>query len=99
MIKKKEAKYRIYPFSKKPYFHLSLSVEKWLGNTDFERILSFTDVEEGEVVRYFRMAIQILRELQKSKIISEIFRERVIETIKLLNRDIIDAEKQLRINF
>ncbi|RKY33268.1 MAG: hypothetical protein DRP74_00075 [Candidatus Omnitrophota bacterium] len=95
-IKRREAKYRIYPFSKQPYFHLSSCIEAWLRGTDFEKILRFTDTDEGELIRYFRMAIQILREMLQAPVISPVLKERVKETIRVINRDLVDAEKQLR---
>ncbi|RJO63568.1 MAG: DEAD/DEAH box helicase [Candidatus Omnitrophota bacterium] len=95
-IKSKERRYRIYPFSKLPYFHLSNAMEAWLRGTSFDKILQCCDVDEGEVVRYFRMAIQVLREINDSKASSYILKERIKETIRVINRDIVDAEKQLR---
>lgn len=95
-IKHKEQRYRIYPFSKMPYFHLSTCVEAWLRGTNFSKILQFTDTDEGEIVRYFRMAVQILREINDAKVTSYILREKIKETIQVINRDIVDAEKQLR---
>ena len=95
-IKHKEQRYRIYPFSKIPYFHLSSSVEAWLRGTNFEKTLQFTDTDEGEVVRYFRMAIQILRELNCTNVCSNILKEKIKETVRVMNRDVVDAEKQLR---
>jgi superfamily II RNA helicase len=95
-IKKKEMKYRIYPVSKPAYFHLSASIEGWLRGTNFDKILQFTDTDEGEVVRYFRMAIQILREISDAPVSSHILKEKIKETIRVINRDIVDAEKQLR---
>jgi superfamily II RNA helicase len=95
-ITDRERRYRIYPFSKMPAFHLSLSMEAWLRGTNFEKILRFTDTDEGEVVRYFRMSLQILREINKSPVSSPILKEKIRETARIINRDIIDAEKQLR---
>jgi len=95
-IKQKEQRLRIYPLSKPPYFHLSSSIEGWLRGTNFDKILQFTDTDEGEVVRYFRMGVQILREINEAKVASRILKERIKETIHVINRDIIDAEKQLR---
>ena len=95
-IKEKESKLKVYPATKMPYFHLSSAVEFWLRGTDFSKILQYTDTDEGEVVRYFRMAIQILREIYDNPISSYILKERIKETIRVINRDIIDAEKQLR---
>jgi len=95
-IQKKEAKYRIYPLSKKPYFHLSASCQAWLNGASFEKILKFTDTDEGEVVRYFRMAVQILREIAATHTSSIELKQKVNRSIALINRDIVDAEKQLR---
>jgi superfamily II RNA helicase len=71
-------------------------MEAWLRGTNFSKILEFTDTDEGEVVRYFRMSVQILREIRDSPISSYILKEKIKETIRVLNRDIVDAEKQLR---
>ena len=95
-IKRKEERYRIYPFSKLPYFHLSVTMEAWLRGTTFDKILRFSDTDEGEVVRYFRMSIQILREINDAKVASHLLKDKIRETIRVINRDIVDAEKQLR---
>lgn len=95
-IKRKEHRYKIYPVSKMPYFHLSNSVEAWLRGTNFNKVLQLTDTDEGEIVRYFRMGIQILREINEAKVSSHILRDKIKETIKVMNRDVVDAEKQLR---
>ncbi len=95
-IKHLERKYRIYPISKPPYFHLSNCLEAWLRGTSFDKILRFTDTDEGEVVRYFRMSVQILREVSDAKVASPLLKEKLRETMRVINRDIVDAEKQLR---
>jgi len=95
-LKDKEHKYRVYPFSKRPYFHLASCMESWLRGTRFEKILEFTDTDEGEVVRYFRMSVQVLREIHDAPVASYLLKERIKETIRVINRDIVDAEKQLR---
>jgi len=95
-IKRKESRYKIYPQSKQPYFHLSNSIEAWLRGTSFDKILRFTDTDEGEVVRYFRMGIQVLREVNEARISSHLLINKIRETIRVINRDVVDAEKQLR---
>jgi superfamily II RNA helicase len=95
-IKHKEQRYKIYPFSKPPYFHLSAGVEAWLRGTNFPKTLQFSDTDEGEVVRYFRMALQILREINSTNLCSQALSGRIKETIRVINRDVVDAEKQLR---
>lgn len=95
-IKDKEKRYRIHPFSKLPYFHLCSSMEAWLRGTNFDRVLQMTDCDEGEVVRYFRMSVQVLREVSQAPIASYLLKDKIKETIRVINRDIVDAEKQLR---
>lgn len=95
-IKHKEHRYKIYPFSKIPYFHLAPCMEAWLRGSSFDKILRLTDTDEGEVVRYFRMSVQILREINCIDITSPSLGDKIRETIRVINRDIIDAEKQLR---
>jgi superfamily II RNA helicase len=95
-IRRREIKARVYPFSKAPHFHLAKSIEMWMRGGKFENILRLTDTDEGEVVRYFRMSIQILREMADSRASSHILRDRIKNAIRLINRDVVDAEKQLR---
>jgi superfamily II RNA helicase len=71
-------------------------MEAWLRGTNFEKILRFGDTDEGEVVRYFRMSVQILREINDAKVASHLLKDKIRETIRVINRDIVDAEKQLR---
>jgi superfamily II RNA helicase len=94
-IERKERAYRIYPLSKIPYFNLSKATDMWIHGAQFATVLKATDTDEGEVVRYFRMAIQILREIGDTPI-SPTLKDRIWNTIRLMNRDIVDAEKQLR---
>ena len=96
LIKAKERTHRIYPVSKKPYFHLSGACQAWLSGTAFSKIMRFTDTDEGEIIRYFRMGVQILREINSSKLSSPYLKSKTHEVIRILNRDIVDAEKQLR---
>jgi len=96
-IRQKEMKYRIYPLSKVPYFHLSHAIESWVEGFLFNKILECTDTDEGELIRYFRMGVQILREIQESNLGSETLHKKVTYLISQINRDIVDAEKQLRV--
>jgi len=71
-------------------------MEAWLRGTTFDKILRLSDTDEGEVVRYFRMGVQVLREISDSKAASYILKDKIKETIRVINRDVVDAEKQLR---
>jgi superfamily II RNA helicase len=94
-LRRKEARYGVRPFLKGPYFHLVPAMWCWLQGAQFDKVLQFADADEGEVVRYFRMSAQVLREIGGAPI-SEGLRERVLKAARLINRGVVDAEKQLR---
>jgi len=96
-IKKTEKAYRIWPLTKKPYFHLAEAVQAWTHGERFQNLQEWTSVDEGELVRYFRMVIQLLRIIREAPSVSSLLKEKTIQAIKLINRDEIDAEKQLRV--
>lgn len=83
-----------YP-SKGYNYHLSPCVEMWMEGAEFEKMFTYTDSDEGEIIRYFRMAIQILHEILDTHA-SEDIKVKIRKAIHLMNRGIIDAEKQLR---
>jgi superfamily II RNA helicase len=95
MINNLEKKYRLTRSSKKYFYHLSTALEAWIAGKDFRALASYTKVDEGELIRYFRMAIQILREILSADV-SPSLREKIKRILAKINRGIIDAEKQLR---
>lgn len=95
-IHKEERKFRIYPLSKKLYFHLSEICQLWFGGAGFSRLTKSCNVDEGEIVRYFRMGLQVFREIYSSEAISRPFQLKLMRCMERINRDVIDAEKQLR---
>lgn len=94
-IQRREKRFGITPLSKRYFYHLSPCLEAWMGREKFDRILRYTDADEGEIIRYFRMSIQILREILDTPA-SPKLKEKTRKAIDLINRDIIDAERQLR---
>ncbi len=94
-IQKMEKRFGIKPLSKAYHFHLSPCIEAWMRNEEFDRLLRYTDADEGEIIRNFRMAVQILREILDTPATPQ-FKDRIKKVIYLITRDIIDAEHQLR---
>jgi len=90
-----EKRLNILPLSKEQHYDLSPALLAWMEKEEFQKILKHTDADEGEVIRYFRMAIQILREILDAPVSPEL-KAKLKKAIGLINRDIIDAEKQLR---
>ncbi len=82
---------------KSPSFNFSLShaAEAWMKKEPFYLSLYLSDIDEGDLVRYFRMSIQILRELLNTGLSNDTVKK-IEKAIHLINRDIIDAERELR---
>ena len=94
-IHREERKFHVYPLSKKFYFHLSEASRLWFGGTNFTKLVKSCSIDEGEIVRYFRMSLQVMREIHSSEVITESFKKRLINCMKRVNRDVVDAKKQL----
>ena len=95
-IHKRESKYNIMLLTRPFYFHLFPLLDMWLSGVNFSTLMLKSRIVEGEIVRNFRMIIQVLRQLQFSPFTPEDLKERAYYLIYLINRDVIDAEKQLR---
>jgi len=78
-----------------PYFNLAKPMEGWLNGMHFDKVMQITDTDEGEIIRYFRMAIQILREIKDAPISRNSATASPIPSASSTAAS-IDAEKQLR---
>ena len=80
----------------KPFFYdLSVSLLDWMKNKTFQTIIEHLQIDEGEVIRYYRMSIQVLREILETPA-SRALKQKIQKAIELINRGVIDAEAQLR---
>ncbi|HLD56204.1 MAG TPA: hypothetical protein VJA00_01145, partial [Candidatus Omnitrophota bacterium] len=96
-IHKRESKYRIFPYAKPPHFNLAPVVEAWVRGESFDKLFRLTSADEGELVRHFRMIIQLLKDLIHAAHSSDRLRETAHKAFRLINRDVVDAERQLRV--
>lgn len=96
-IHKEELRFHIAPKTKAPAFHLSYAMEAWMAHAPFDRLTKLCDVDEGEIVRYFRMTVQLLRQLSESPASDAPLRATAEKAMRRINRDVVDAEAQLRL--
>jgi superfamily II RNA helicase len=96
-IHQAERTFRIRPFTKPPAFGLSRALEAWMSKTPFAHLMRLTEADEGELVRYFRMTVQLLRQLTEAPGAEPAVRQTAARAIERINRDVIDAEAQLRL--
>ena len=95
-IHQEERRLRISPMTKGPSFHLSAAIERWIGGADFEKTVQIGNVAEGELIRYFRMTVQLCRALTLAPAASKSLKEKAGHLLHFINRDQVDAEAELR---
>jgi superfamily II RNA helicase len=93
-IENTERLFKVENRSKRFFFHLSEAMRAWMQGAPFEDLHNYTDVDEGEIIRNFRMTLQTLREMKNTPGCSEAFYETISECIQLIKRDEIDPESQ-----
>ena len=96
-IHRRESKFRIFPCIKPPHFNMTSVVEAWTKGETFEKLSRITHADEGELVRHFRMIIQLLKDLSNAPHTSDRLRATANHARHLINRDVVDAERQLRV--
>lgn len=96
-IHKQEHGFRISPPTKAPAFHLTRALEAWMSQASFDKLTRLCEVDEGEIVRYFRMTVQLLRQLSESPAADESLKHNAEKAFRRINRDVVDAEAQLRL--
>ncbi len=92
-----ERMFKVENRSKRFFFHLSEAMRAWMQGARFEDLHRYTDVDEGEIIRNFRMTLQTLREMKNTPGCSEAFYENIQECIQLIKRDEIDPESQFEL--
>lgn len=96
-LHKHEKNRAINPQSKRFYYDMTNSIVAWMMEVPFEKIIEAIQDDEGEVIRYYRMSIQVLREMLETPLSKEL-KGKIYRAIQLINRDVIDAENQLRLS-
>jgi len=95
-VHRNERQFRIHPPSKTPNFQLASAMEAWFHGATFDRLPKLCEVDEGEIVRYFRMTVQLLRQLSEAPAAGAELRRKAQLALGRINRDVVDAEQQLR---
>ncbi|NLF41028.1 DEAD/DEAH box helicase [bacterium] len=91
-----ESKYDIEPFAPPPHTQLGWAIDAWSKGADFATTVEKAGLDEGELVRYLRMIIQLLRQLAQAPYTSDKLRQTAKAARARIDRDVVDAERQLR---
>ncbi len=94
-LRSKERRYRLHPLTKKPNFFLVPAVIAWMEGKEFSELTKKVKVDEGELIRNFRMCIQVLRDILKTESPASL-QESASEALHKIKKGIVDAEEELR---
>lgn len=80
---------------KMPDWGLTAATIAWADGSPFEGLEELTEATAGDVVRNFRMAIQLMRQARRAIHPDWDVHARLGECMEALNRDVVDARAQL----
>lgn len=92
-----EAEYRIAPPLKLPDWGLTPAVMAWIEGADFEELAEGSEATPGDLCRTLRMALQLMRQVRRAVEPGWDLRERLQEAVDAINRDEVDARRQLEL--
>jgi superfamily II RNA helicase len=92
-----EAACGVSPPVKPPDFGIAGPVQRWAEGGDFEQVLASTTLAPGDLVRLLRMTIQLLRQTAHALPAEDPCVERLQEARALIDRDVVDARRQLEL--
>jgi len=96
-LRMKEIKHNIKVPIRELDFSLAAPVFAWANGCTLKDLASF-GVPEGDLVRVLRMTIQLLRTL-RDRIPDTFLADRFHEALVMINRDVVDAQAQLEVEY
>jgi ATP-dependent RNA helicase HelY len=82
---------------KMPDWGLTAATHAWLTGVEFDELEEHTDITPGDIVRNFRMAVQLMRQIRRAIDPSWDLHERLGACMDAINRDVVDARRQLEL--
>ncbi len=92
-----ESRHGVPQTLKEPDFGLTPAVIAWCGGAGIDELAERTEASPGDVCRTLRMAIQLMREVRRAIDPDWDVFERLGAAIELVNRDEVDARRQLEL--
>ncbi len=91
-----EEQYQVDPATPKPVTKLSTAMLAWSQGCEFATLHQYANLADGDFVRAFRLVIDLLRQVRRAVVGHELLLDKVDRCLDKINRDVVDAERQLR---
>lgn len=95
-VHQSEIRHGIKPYTERPYHDIALALDCWISGGSFAETVELSGRDEGSIVRYFRMVIQLLRQIGSAPNVTPELQKVARQGRILMDRGVVDAEKQLR---
>ena len=76
---------------------LCAAMRAWSRGCEFDKLTEYADLDAGDFVRAFRLVIDQLRQIRRAMPAHTALVDKLNRCIGKINRDVVDAERQLRI--
>lgn len=80
-----------------PNFRIAGVLAEYANGASLEDLSDWTNATQGDLVRVFRLTVQVLRQLKKAVRDKRQFGDKLQAAIELINRDEVDAKRQLEL--
>ena len=96
-VRKFETRYSVAEVTPTLETQLSATMLAWSRGCKFEELRQFADLADGDFVRSFRLVVDLLRQMRRAMRAHATLLDKLERCIRKINRDVVDAERQLRI--
>ena len=92
-----EVKHEVTEITPLLELRLCTAMLAWSRGCDFDELEKYADLDAGDFVRTFRLVVDQLRQIRRAMSGHTALVEKLNRCIGRINRDVVDAERQLRI--
>ncbi len=96
-IQQLEVKHKVTEITPVLEFRLCTAMLAWSRGCEFDQLEKYAHLDAGDFVRTFRLVIDQLRQIRRAMKSHTALVEKLNRCIEKINRDVVDAERQLRI--
>ena len=96
-IQNLELKHRVTEITPMLELRLCTAMLAWSQGCEFENLEKYARLDAGDFVRNFRLVIDQLRQIRRAMVGHTALVDKLNRCIDKINRDVVDAERQLRI--
>ena len=96
-IQRLETKHKVTEITPLLELRLCTAMLAWSQGCAFDQLEKYADLDAGDFVRTFRLVIDQLRQIRRAMHGHTVLVEKLNRCIGKINRDVVDAERQLRI--